>query len=69
MKYSQESIDCTFRPIIHQNENMKKLASDEFYQKNIEWSEKVRAENVLKGEMRLEEQQVEMRYLFIFKNG
>lgn len=57
MKYSQESIDCTFQPIIHQNENLRKLGSDEFYHKNIEWSQKIRAENVLKGEMRLEEQQ------------
>lgn len=59
MKYSQESIDCTFQPVLHQNENMKKLTSSEFYQKNIEWSEKIRAENLMKAEMRLEEQQVE----------
>jgi len=68
MKYSQESIDCTFHPILHQNENLKKLSSDEFYQKNIEWSEKIRAENVMKAEMRLEEQQVDIINSFKFKS-
>jgi len=57
-QYAQEQLTCTFTPFSGKDRNSKLSTSSSFYERNIEWSEKVKSENLIRMEKDLEEKSV-----------
>jgi len=58
---------CTFSPFSGKERETKKPSSS-FYEKNIEWCEKIKTENLIKMEKELEEKQVNFIHILFVKH-
>ncbi len=57
MQSVKDKINCPFTPF-GEEPGAKKAPSGSFYERNLEWSERIKNQNMMKGEKDLEEMQV-----------